>query len=74
MLSEETTMALDRLEALAKSLRVLNLRKDAQRIGVSFFTRAKMDDPGFVASNDSPWRKLPKKTQRLFKSACARPR
>jgi len=74
VLSKETIMALDRLEALAKSLRELNLRKDADRIGVSFFTRAKMDDPGFVPSNDPPWRILPEKTQKLFRIACARPR
>lgn len=72
MLNKPTLDALDRLDALAKSLREYRLRKEAAQIGCSFWTRAKMQDPAFTPSNDVPWRILPKKTKRLFKRACAR--
>jgi hypothetical protein len=74
MLSKETTKALDRLDALVKSLREYRLRKEAVRMGCSYWTRAKMQDPAFTPSNHVPWRILPKKTRRLFKRACTRPR
>jgi len=74
MLSKEATEALDRLDALNRSLREFRLRREATQMGCSYWTRAKIADPSFTPSNDVPWRILPKKTQRLFKRACARPR
>jgi hypothetical protein len=45
MLNKETTNALNRLDALAKSLREYRLRKEAAQMGVSYWTRAKIQDP-----------------------------
>lgn len=62
------------LDALTASLRELNLRRDAQRMGCSYWTRCKMADASFTASNQKPWRKLPKRTARLFERMCKRRR
>jgi hypothetical protein len=68
------TQALKRLDALNASLKEFNLRRDAQRVGVSFYTRARWADPSFTPSSQAPWRTLPKRTRKLFEQACKRRR
>lgn len=73
-LSRTTLKALERLDALAKSLRELNLRRDARCIGIGYYVRAKMADPRFEPSSHAAWQPLPKRTRRLFENLLKRRR
>jgi hypothetical protein len=64
--------SLKRLDALNASLKEFNLRRDAQRVGTSYYTRAMWADPSFTPSSFAPWQPLPKRTRKLFQTACKR--